>query len=33
VTFEFRATGSERFYCNLTTDERCKEMHGELVVR
>jgi plastocyanin len=33
VTFEFRATGSERFYCNLTQDERCKEMHGELVVK
>ena len=33
VTFEFRATGSERFYCNLTIDDRCKKMHGELVVR
>jgi plastocyanin len=33
VTFEFRATGSERFYCNLTQDERCKDMHGELVVK
>ena len=33
VTFEFRATGSERFYCNLTQDARCKDMHGELVVR
>ena len=33
VTFEFRATGSERFYCNLTQDERCKGMHGELVVK
>jgi plastocyanin len=33
VTFEFRATGSERFYCNLPQDERCKEMHGELVVK
>lgn len=33
VTFEFRASGSERFYCNLTQDERCKDMHGELVVK
>lgn len=33
VTFEFRATGNERFYCNLTQDERCKDMHGELVVK
>ncbi|MBA3637909.1 MAG: hypothetical protein H0W53_01250 [Acidobacteria bacterium] len=33
VTFEFRASGSERFYCNLTQDERCKGMHGELVVK
>jgi plastocyanin len=33
VTFEFRASGSERFYCNLNQDERCKEMHGELVVK
>lgn len=33
VTFEFRATGTERFYCNLTQDERCRNMHGELVVR
>lgn len=33
VTFEFRATGNERFYCNLTQDERCKGMHGELVVK
>ena len=33
VTFEFRATGSERFYCNLTQDARCKGMHGELVVK
>jgi plastocyanin len=33
VTFEFRATGTERFYCNLTQDERCKGMHGELVVK
>jgi heme/copper-type cytochrome/quinol oxidase subunit 2 len=35
VTFEFRAdrTGSFPFVCNLTQDERCKQMHGELVVR
>ena len=33
VTFEFRASGSERFYCNLTQDERCKGMHGEFVVK
>lgn len=33
VTFEFRASGSQRFYCNLTQDERCKGMHGELVVK
>ena len=35
VTFEFRADqpGTHRFYCNLTTDERCKRMEGVLVVR
>jgi cytochrome c oxidase subunit II len=35
VVFEFRADqpGTYRFYCNLTTDERCKRMEGELVVR
>jgi cytochrome c oxidase subunit II len=33
VTFEFRAAGSARFYCNLTQDERCKGMHGEIVVK
>jgi plastocyanin len=33
VTFEFRASGSERFYCNLTQDDRCKGMHGELIVK
>jgi cytochrome c oxidase subunit 2 len=33
VTFEFRATGSAKFYCNLTLDERCKGMHGEIVVK
>ncbi len=34
VTFEFRAdrAGTFPFYCNLTSDERCKEMRGELVV-
>ena len=35
VTFEFRAdrSGPFRFYCNLTTDDRCKQMHGELSVK
>ena len=35
VVFEFRAdqVGTHRFYCNLTTDERCRRMEGELVVR
>ena len=35
VVFEFRADqpGIYRFYCNLTTDERCKRMEGELIVR
>ena len=33
VTFEFRASANERFYCNLTQDDRCKNMHGELVVK
>ena len=35
VTFEFRADqpGNHRFYCNLTTDDRCKRMEGTLVVR
>ena len=34
TTFEFRADqpGTFRIYCNLRQDERCKEMHGELVV-
>jgi heme/copper-type cytochrome/quinol oxidase subunit 2 len=34
VTFEFRAdqAGTFRVYCNLKQDERCREMHGELVV-
>jgi plastocyanin len=33
LTFEFRASGSERFYCNLTQDDKSKGMHGELVVK
>jgi heme/copper-type cytochrome/quinol oxidase subunit 2 len=35
VVFEFRADEAGRFpfYCNLTQDERCKQMKGELVVR
>lgn len=35
VTFEFRAdrTGQFPFVCNLTQDDRCKQMHGELVVK
>ena len=35
VVFEFRADEPGRFpiYCNLTLDEKCKEMHGELVVK
>ena len=34
TTFEFRADqpGTFPIYCNLRQDERCKEMHGELVV-
>ena len=34
VTFEFRAdqTGTFPIYCNLRQDERCRQMHGELVV-
>jgi len=34
VVFEFRAdqVGTYRFYCNLTADDRCKRMEGELVV-
>lgn len=34
VTFEFRAdkAGKYRFYCNLTIDDGCKKMAGELVV-
>jgi cytochrome c oxidase subunit II len=35
VVVEFRAdqNGSFTFYCNLSQDERCKNMRGELVVR
>ena len=35
VVFEFRAdqVGTHRFYCNLTQDDRCRKMEGELVVR
>jgi cytochrome c oxidase subunit II len=35
VTFEFRAdqSGTFEFYCNLTHDERCRNMKGQLVVR
>ena len=35
TTFEFRAdqAGTFTFYCNLTTDEGCKDMKGTLVVK
>ena len=35
VTFEFRADqpGEHTFYCNLTQDDRCRNMKGTLVVR
>ena len=35
VTFEFLCDkpGTFRFYCNLTIDDGCKRMAGELVVR
>ena len=35
VTFEFRADrpGTHRIYCNLTNDDGCRRMHGELVVK
>jgi heme/copper-type cytochrome/quinol oxidase subunit 2 len=35
VTFEFRADqpGSFDYYCNLTQDDKCKNMRGKLVVR
>ncbi len=34
VTLEFRADqpGTFRFYCNLTIDDGCRDMQGELVV-
>jgi cytochrome c oxidase subunit 2 len=34
ITFEFLAdrAGSFKFYCNLTIDDGCKKMAGELVV-
>jgi cytochrome c oxidase subunit II len=34
VTLEFRADqpGTFRFYCNLTIDDGCRDMRGELVV-
>jgi cytochrome c oxidase subunit II len=34
VTFEFRAdrAGTFTYYCSITTDGRCKDMHGQLVV-
>ena len=35
VTFEFRAdkAGPFPFYCNLSLDEKCKDMKGTLTVR
>jgi heme/copper-type cytochrome/quinol oxidase subunit 2 len=35
VTFEFRAdrSGTFSYYCNLTADERCRNMKGLLVVK
>jgi heme/copper-type cytochrome/quinol oxidase subunit 2 len=35
VSVEFRAdqTGTFAFYCNLTQDERCRQMKGQLVVK
>ncbi len=35
VVFEFRAdqAGTFPFYCNLQTEEGCRQMKGELVVR
>lgn len=35
VSFEFRADkpGTHPIYCNLTNDDGCRRMHGELVVR
>jgi cytochrome c oxidase subunit 2 len=35
VTFEFRAdrAGTFSFYCNLSLDEGCRNMRGQLIVR
>jgi heme/copper-type cytochrome/quinol oxidase subunit 2 len=35
VTFEFRAdrAGTFPFYCNLQTEDGCRQMRGELVVK
>ena len=35
VVFEFRADqpGTFSYYCNLTQDDKCRQMKGELVVR
>jgi cytochrome c oxidase subunit 2 len=35
VTFEFLAdrAGTFKFYCNLTIDDGCRKMAGELIVR
>lgn len=35
IAFEFRAdqAGTFPFYCNLTSDEACKDMKGTLVVK
>ena len=35
VTFEFRADkpGTFPFYCNLQTEDGCRQMRGELIVR
>ena len=35
VTFEFRADrpGTFSYYCNLTQDEKCRNMKGHLVVK
>jgi heme/copper-type cytochrome/quinol oxidase subunit 2 len=35
VTFEFRADrpGTFSYYCNLTQDEKCRNMKGRLVVK
>jgi heme/copper-type cytochrome/quinol oxidase subunit 2 len=35
VTFEFRAdrSGTFSYYCNLSADDRCRDMKGQLVVK